>query len=80
MYIAGDTEDTEELMAIQDIDIAFLPMNQPYTMTPEQVARAARAIRPRVLYPYHYSATDPHILVELLQEERDIEVRIRDLD
>ena len=60
IYIAGDTEDIPELNQVKDIDIAFLPVNQPYTMTPEQAIRAAKIIKPRVLYPYHYGETDIH--------------------
>jgi L-ascorbate metabolism protein UlaG (beta-lactamase superfamily) len=79
VYIAGDTEDTPEMKALRNIDVAFLPMNQPYTMTPDQVAAAARAFRPRLLYPYHYGDTDPQALVGLLAQEQDIDVRVRDL-
>ncbi|HMA53213.1 MAG TPA: MBL fold metallo-hydrolase [Acidobacteriota bacterium] len=79
VYIAGDTENTPEMKALRAIDIAFLPMDMPYTMTPEQVADAARAFRPRILYPYHYGDTDTAKLVKLLQGEKDIEVRIRKL-
>jgi L-ascorbate metabolism protein UlaG (beta-lactamase superfamily) len=79
VLVAGDTENTPELKALKDIDVAFLPMNLPYTMTPEMVADAARAIRPGILYPYHYGNTDPKKLVELLKDEPDIEVRIREL-
>jgi L-ascorbate metabolism protein UlaG (beta-lactamase superfamily) len=68
------------MMTLREIDIAFLPMNQPYTMTPEQVAEAAKAIRPKVLYPYHYSDTDPNRFVELLKDVAGVEVRIRKLD
>ena len=57
IYIAGDTEDIPEMANLKDIDIAFLPCNQPYTMTPEQLANAARVIQPKVLFPYHYSNT-----------------------
>jgi L-ascorbate metabolism protein UlaG (beta-lactamase superfamily) len=77
VYIAGDTEDTPEMRALKGIDIAFLPMNQPYTMTPEQVAAAARAFRPKVLYPYHFGDTDTGRLSALFQGEKGIEVRIR---
>ena len=77
LYIAGDTENTPEMKALKNIDIAFLPMNLPYTMTPEMVADAAKAFRPRVLYPYHYGDTDVSKLVDLLKAEKDIEVRIR---
>lgn len=79
VYIAGDTENTPEMKALEQVDVAFLPMNLPYTMTPEMVADATRAIRPRVLYPYHYGDTDPARLVELLAGENDIEVRVRPL-
>ena len=58
IYIAGDTEDIPEMSTIKDIDIAFLPCNQPFTMTPEQLIRAAKVIKPRVLFPYHYGQTD----------------------
>lgn len=79
VYIAGDTENTPEMKALKGVDVAFLPMNLPYTMDPEQVADAARAFRPRILYPYHMGDTDPSRLVRLLESEKDIEVRIRDL-
>ena len=79
VYIAGDTENIPEMKELKRIDIAFLPMNLPYTMSPEMVADAAKAIQPKILYPYHFSNTDPHALVQLLKEEKGIEVRIRDL-
>lgn len=79
VYLAGDTENTPEIKVLRNIDIAFLPMSLPYTMTPEMVADAAKAFRPRVLYPYHYGNTDPQALVALLQDEPGIEVRIRPL-
>jgi len=78
VYIAGDTENTPEMKALQDIYVAFLPMNLPYTMTPEQVADAARAFRPQILYPYHFGDTDTGRLTELLQGS-GIEVRIREM-
>jgi len=77
VYVAGDTEDIPELSNLKEIDIAFLPMNLPYTMTPEMVADAAKAFQPRILYPYHYGNTEPSKLVELLREQKGIEVRIR---
>jgi len=79
IYIAGDTEPTAEMAKLDRIDIAFLPMNQPYTMTPEQAAAAARAVRPRILYPYHFGSTDPRVLLNLLAHDSEIEVRIRNL-
>jgi L-ascorbate metabolism protein UlaG (beta-lactamase superfamily) len=77
VYVAGDTENTPEMKALKGIDIAFLPMNLPYTMTPEMVADAAKAFKPKVLYPYHYGETDVSRLVALLKETPEIEVRIR---
>jgi L-ascorbate metabolism protein UlaG (beta-lactamase superfamily) len=77
VYVAGDTENIPEMKALKKIDIAFLPMNLPYTMTPEMVADAAKAFKPKVLYPYHYGETDPSRLVQLLKETPGVEVRIR---
>jgi L-ascorbate metabolism protein UlaG (beta-lactamase superfamily) len=77
IYIAGDTENTPEMKALEHIDIAFLPMNLPYTMTPEMVADAVKAFKPKVLYPYHYGETDTSKIIELLKENPDVEVRIR---
>jgi L-ascorbate metabolism protein UlaG (beta-lactamase superfamily) len=78
LYIAGDTENTPEMKALQDIDVAFLPMNLPYTMTPEMVADAATTFKPKILYPYHFGNTNTSELVDLLEGE-DIEVRIRQM-
>ena len=77
VYFAGDTENIPEMKELKDIDSAFLPMNLPYTMTPEMVADAARAFYPKILYPYHQGETDTAKLVGLLKEEKGIEVRIR---
>ena len=77
VYVAGDTENIPEMKGLRGIDCAFLPMNLPYTMTPEMVADAARAIRPRILYPYHFGDTDTSKLQQLLRQESEIEVRIR---
>ncbi len=79
LYIAGDSENTPEMMRVRDIDIAFLPMNLPYTMTPEMVADAARAIRPKVLYPYHLGDIDPSRLQALLSDVPEIDVRVRSM-
>ena len=77
IYIAGDTEDIEEMADVKDIDVAVKPCNQPYTMTPAQLRRAADMVKPRVLYPYHFGDTDPEAMKEAL-EGSGIEVRIRD--
>jgi L-ascorbate metabolism protein UlaG (beta-lactamase superfamily) len=79
IYIAGDTEDIPEMNELKGIDIAFLPMNLPYTMTPEMVANAARIIKPGILYPYHFGDTDTRKLIDLLKNEKEIEVRIRNM-
>lgn len=79
IYIAGDTENTPEMKGLKNIDIAFLPMNLPYTMTPEMVSDAAKTFRPKILYPYHYGSTDTSRLIELLKDDKDIEVRIRNM-
>ena len=76
IYIAGDTEDIPEMEGIKDIDIAFLPCNQPYTMTTEQLVKAAQTIKPKVLFPYHYGQTDVSGLPSQLKES-GIDVRIR---
>jgi len=80
VYIAGDTENIPEMKDLRSIDIAFLPMNIPYTMTPEMVADAARSFRPKILYPYHFGQTDLRKLPELLKNEPGIEVRIRRME
>jgi L-ascorbate metabolism protein UlaG (beta-lactamase superfamily) len=79
VYVAGDTENTPEMKALKKIDVAFLPMNLPYTMTPEMVADAAKAFKPRILYPYHYGSTDPSKLTALLKNNPETEVRVRAL-
>ena len=76
IYIAGDTEDIPEMKDIKNIDIAFLPCNQPYTMTPEQLLAAAKIIKPKVLFPYHYGQTDVSNIPAQLKNE-GIDVRIR---
>ena len=80
VYIAGDTENFPEMKYIKDIDIAFLPMNLPYTMTPEMVAAAVNVINPKILYPYHYGDTDVQQLLEILKNKKDCEIRIRKLE
>ncbi len=78
IYIAGDTENIPEMKKLSNIDIAFLPMNLPYTMTPEMVADAVEMIKPKVIYPYHFGKTNTLKLVELLKDE-EVEIRIRDM-
>ena len=77
VYVAGDTENIPEMKGFGRIDVAFLPMDLPYTMTPEMAADAARMVKPQILYPYHTSETDTSKIVALLKGEKGIEVRIR---
>ena len=76
IYIAGDTEDIPEMQDIKDIDIAFMPCNQPYTMTTEQLVKAAKTVKPKVLFPYHYGQTDVKGVPSQLKDS-GIDVRIR---
>lgn len=78
-YVAGDTENTPEMKALKGIDVAFLPMNLPYTMTPAMVADAAKAFKPKILYPYHFGNTNTDEIIKLLKGT-DIEVKIRKLN
>ena len=75
VYVAGDTEPIEEMSGLGSIDLAFLPVNQPYTMTVSQCAEAAEVIRPKTLIPYHYSDTDLSGLPDML---KGMEVKILD--
>lgn len=79
VYVAGDTENIPEMAQLKEIDIAFLPMNLPYTMTPEMVAEAAGMFKPGILYPYHFGNTDTNELIELMANQKETEVRIRKL-
>jgi L-ascorbate metabolism protein UlaG (beta-lactamase superfamily) len=79
VYISGDTEDIPEMRALRDIAVAFLPMNMPYTMTGAQAAEAARAFRPRIVYPFHYlGGSENEAFAAALRDEPGIEVRLRD--
>jgi len=80
VYVAGDTENIPEMKKLKDIDVAFLPMNLPYTMTPEMVADAAKLFKPEILYPYHFGQTDTQKLIELLKGEKNIDVRVRKME
>ncbi len=79
VYVAGDTEFIPEMKDLKGIDIAFLPCNLPYTMTLEEAANAARAIKPGIFYPYHCRGTEVSKLKEILADVPEIEVRIADI-
>lgn len=78
VYVAGDTACTDEMKALTDIDLAFIPMNLPYTMTPDEAADCIEAFRPKVVYPYHYRDSDLSVLEARLADDADIELRLRD--
>jgi L-ascorbate metabolism protein UlaG (beta-lactamase superfamily) len=77
MYVAGDTENIPEMRALKNIDVAFIPMNLPYTMTPQEAADAVKAFKPKIVYPYHYMGSDLKAFETALNGS-GIEVRLRD--
>ena len=78
IYISGDTEDIPEMRALKNIDVAFVCMNLPYTMTVEQAASAVRAFKPKIVYPYHYRGSDTEKFKQLVGSDSGVEVRLRD--
>lgn len=80
ILVAGDTENIPEISSLKNIDVAFLPMNVPFTMTPEMVADSAKAFKPKVLYPYHFGKTNTDKLIELMKDVSDVEIRIRKME
>jgi L-ascorbate metabolism protein UlaG (beta-lactamase superfamily) len=76
IYIAGDTEGTPEMRALKNIDVAFVPMNLPYTMTPAEAADAVKAFAPKIVYPYHYRGQDTTEFAKALAGT-GIDVRLR---
>jgi L-ascorbate metabolism protein UlaG (beta-lactamase superfamily) len=76
-YIAGDTEGTPEMRSLQNIDVAFVPMNLPYTMTPAEAADAVKAFHPKVVYPYHSRGQKIEDFSSALSGS-GIDVRLRD--
>jgi L-ascorbate metabolism protein UlaG (beta-lactamase superfamily) len=75
VYISGDTEDIPEMRALEDIDVAFVCFNLPYTMTEEQAASAVREFAPTIVYPYHYRGSDVERFTELVGSDAGVEVR-----
>ena len=67
IYVAGDTEDNDDVLALKDVDVAFLPVNQPYTMTVNQAARVVEALKPKLFYPYHYGQVEEKTDIEALK-------------
>ncbi len=77
IYFSADTEGTPEMRALKDIDLAFVCMNLPYTMPPEEAAEAVRAFHPKVAIPYHYRGSDPSVFQKRLAGS-GVEVRLLD--
>ena len=76
LYFAGDTECIPEMKALKNIDVAFVPMNLPYTMPVEEAADAVKAFKPKVVYPYHYMGQDTAKFAELMKGS-GVDVRLR---
>ena len=72
IYIAGDTEGIPEMRNLQDIFLAFIPMNLPYTMAPTQAADAVSEFQPSYVYPYHYRDSDPEEFASLVEGETEV--------
>lgn len=81
-YVSGDTENNEDMKAVENIDVAFLSVNQPYTMTVDQAVDAVRAIKPTIFYPYHYGEVEEKTDIERLVRELEgvTEVRVRPME
>ena len=78
IYIAGDTECIPEMQELEDISMAFIPMNLPYTMPPSEAAACVKTFSPKVVYPYHYRGSDLDVFTFRLTDAPEIEVRILD--
>ncbi len=78
IYLSGDTEDIPEMRALKNIEVAFVCMNLPYTMTEDQAASAVREFRPKIVYPYHYRGSDTEKFKKLVGTDAGVEVRLRD--
>jgi L-ascorbate metabolism protein UlaG (beta-lactamase superfamily) len=78
VYVAGDTENTPEMKSLRNIDVAFLPMNLPYTMDSAMAADAAKAFKPKILYPYHTLFSEDQVsgFVELMKGTDGIKIRV----
>jgi len=75
IYLAGDTEEAPELKNLPNIDVAFVPMNLPYTMTEEAAATWVKDFKPKVVYPYHYGMSDVNKFKTLVGNASDVRLR-----
>ncbi len=78
IYISGDTECIPEMRELKDIDIAFVSMNEPYTMPPSEAAECVKAFKPKVVYPYHYRGSDLDVFTWRLEDTPEVEIRLLD--
>ena len=79
VYVAGDTEPNPDMLGLKGIDVAFLPMNLPYTMVGAQAAEAVKVFRPKIVYPFHYTqGPEPQAFAKLMEGFGGVEVRLRD--
>ena len=77
VYLSGDTACTPEMKALKNIDVAFVCMNMPYTMPPEEAATCVAAFKPKIVYPYHFRGSDLALFQQPLTGLADVEVRVR---
>jgi len=77
VYLSGDTEDIPAMRALKKVDVAFICLNLPYTMTEEQAASAVREFRPRIVYPYHCRGSNLEKFKQLVGTDPGTEVRLR---
>ncbi len=78
VYVSGDTECTPEMKALKNIDVAFVCMNLPYTMPPDEAAACVNAFKPRIVYPFHYKGSDLKTFADDVKPGNGVEVKLRD--
>lgn len=76
IYVSGDTECTPEMKGLKDIDMAFVCMNLPFTMVPEEAAECVREFKPKTLFPYHFRGQDPTVLADLLKDVPEVQIEL----
>lgn len=77
VYVSGDTECTPEMRALKDIDVAFVCMNLPYTMPPQEAAECVKAFKPKVVFPYHYRGSNLADFTGPVEAAHASDVRLR---
>lgn len=79
VYVAGDTELIPEMSNFSKLNVVFLPMNQPYTMLPEQIVRAVDILKPQILYPYHFGESSTDELIQKMGSNAVTKVIVKPL-